>query len=99
MRETNSSKVSKVKKKTNFARLNLFISTVLFVTHSIVFIYIPVGIHMNFNRDITIIKPYTDTQTILLLESDWARMKSKEDYDKIYQVINEVKENNNIPKR
>lgn len=59
---------------------------------------IPAQISKTFDRDIKMIKPYTDNQTIWMLESDWTRMKSKTDYDKIYETINHIKEENNLPK-
>ena len=60
---------------------------------------IPAQISKTFDRDIKMIKPYTDNQTIWMLESDWTRMKSKTDYDKIYETINQIKEENNLPQK
>lgn len=47
-------------------------------------------------QDMTMITPYTDDQTLSLLRSDWTRMESKEDYQMIYQTINEIKGENGL---
>ena len=49
-----------------------------------------------FMQDMTMITPYTDDQTLSLLRSDWTRMESKEDYQMIYQTINEIKGENGL---
>ena len=41
-----------------------------------------------FNRHLDIISPYLSSNEILLLKSNWARMKSREDYTKIATEIN-----------
>lgn len=73
----------------------LFIYLIVFVIIEI----IPTFILNDFNRDIIMIKPYTDNKTVMMLESDWTRMKSKDDYDKIYDTINRIKDENNLPKK
>lgn len=60
---------------------------------------VPISKLDSFNRDLKMIKPYTDSKTVLMLESDWTRMKSKDDYDKIYETINKIKDENNLPKK
>ena len=80
-------------------RIALFITMLFFIIYLITCILIPAVLNKSFHSDIIMIKPYTDAQSIMILESNWARMKSKSDYDIIYQAINEVKEKNNIPKR
>lgn len=61
-------------------------------------VFIPLSISQNFSRDITMIKPYADNHTVLVLESEWIRMRSKDDYNRIYDVINQIKTANNLPK-
>lgn len=73
--------------------LGIFIFIFTYITE-----IIPISLLNDFNRDIKMIKPYTDNKTVLLLESDWTRMKSKDDYDKIYETIDKIKEEHNLPK-
>ena len=49
-----------------------------------------------FSRDITKIAPYVEERDIKLLQSDWVRMRSKSDYDEIYEKINEIVETNEL---
>lgn len=75
------------------------IFAILYVLFSVITIVIPTNLSKAFERDIKMIKPYSDEETVMLLESDWTRMKSKADYDKIYETINHIKEENNLPKQ
>jgi hypothetical protein len=89
---------SLIKKKSKPKRFPfILILVVFFVTYIIEII--PVSLLNDFNRDIKMIKPYTDNKTVLLLESDWTRMKSKDDYDKIYETIDKIKEEHNLPNK
>ena len=62
-------------------------------------VYKPIFLNSSFDSDIKMIKPYTDNKTVMMLESDWTRMKSKDDYDKIYETINRIKKENDLPKK
>lgn len=87
---------AKKKRKTGiFPIIILIIYLIVFVIIEI----IPTFILNDFNRDIVMIKPYTDNKTIITLESDWTRMKSKDDFDKIYDTINQIKKENGLTKK
>lgn len=64
---------------------------VVYITISLV---IPIILLDQFNRDIQLIKPYSDSNTIMVIESDWIRMKTLDDYNNLYSVINEIKADN-----
>lgn len=68
----------------------------IYVYFIITTILVPVSLLDRFNKDIQMIKPYTDSKTIMILESDWTRMKSKTDYDYIYIKIQEIKNMNSL---
>lgn len=78
--------------------LSFFIYILLF-TIILIFYIVPFVKLDAFNRDIQMIKPYTDSKTIMMLESDWTRMRSKDDYDKIYETINKIKDENDISRK
>lgn len=75
------------------------IMTLILIVYVIVTVIIPVYLLDSFNHDIKMITPYADSKTIMMLESDWTRMRSKDDYDKIYDTINRIKDENNLPKK
>lgn len=56
-----------------------------------VFILRPVNIRDKFDRDIIMIYPYVEESAIYKLKSEWVRMRSKDDYDKIYDYIHRIK--------
>lgn len=62
------------------------------------FITAPMTISNGFKNDIIKITPYVEEYDIKKLQSDWVCMRSKADYDKIYEVINGVKKEHNLPK-
>lgn len=44
------------------------------------------------------IAPYVEEAEIIQLKSDWVCMRSKSEYDKIYKIIDQVKEEYLLPK-
>ena len=90
---------SKIEKKLRKLYARLVLLLVFLFVYLNTFIVFPAMINIKFRKDITIIKPYTDSHTIMLLESNWARTNSKSEYDKIYKIIYEIKEKNNIPQK
>lgn len=85
----------------NRRKLNVILSVfaviiALYVVYITISIVIPVFLFDQFNRDLTMIKPYTDSRTIMLIESDWTRMKTADDYNAIYSNINKVKLDNSL---
>ena len=65
---------------------------------AVVYVWEPIQLRVEFERDIIIIAPYVEEHDLLQLESDWMCMKSKEDYDRIYMLIDSVKDNQSLPK-
>lgn len=73
----------------------VFILTVyLFVS---VFILRPVNIRDKFDRDIIMIYPYVEESAIYELKSEWVCMRSKDDYNKIYAYIYQIKLEYSLP--
>lgn len=56
----------------------------------------PIQMRIGFTNAIKIITPYTDEHTIDKLESDWALMKTKEDYMAIDKAITEIRDSNDL---
>ena len=73
-------------------------SLCLLCAMAVVCVWKPINLRVEFERDIVIIAPYVEEHDVLQLESDWMCMKSKEDYDRIYMLINNVKDNQSLPK-
>lgn len=71
--------------------ITLFLCYVLFIS-----VILPDALKTSFTQHINIIAPYTTEQTIVQLKSDWARMDSKEDYEKISNVIGLIMDENNL---
>lgn len=61
-----------------------------------VYQYAPTLMKESFDRRITQIIPYVESQKIDLLKSDWVSMDSKEDYDKIVAEIESILAENNL---
>ena len=94
-----SKKIAILRRKIKKSSFKLIAMTLLLSVHLSITIITPAIINMKFKNDLTVIKPYTDNKTFMMLESDWTRMKSKDDYDKIYDTINRIKDENNLPKK
>ena len=62
------------------------------------FVTTPMSLYNKFEQDIVKITPYIDETEILKLKSDWVCMRSKSDYDRIYDVIDAVIQENALPK-
>ena len=58
----------------------------------------PQSLRLTFETNVEIISPYTDEDTIKKLKSDWAQMKTKEDYLAIDKAISEIIDSNNLRK-
>ena len=81
-----STKVTKV-----LAIILLLCGIYLFVWNATC-VYYPVKLWHDYQLDITQISPYITDQEEKKLNSQWVSMKGKADYDAIYQVINQTKE-------
>ena len=74
-----------------------FIFVVLYLFFIVTTYIAPNLLWESYKRDVTKIKPYVEQQEIEQIESDWVCMKTKEDYDAIYKIIDDVKEKHNLP--
>lgn len=88
----------KTQKKYKVESITLCVILVLYTVFVFWTFITPISKLSEFERNITMIKPYTNDKTVIMLESDWVRMRSKDDYDKIYETINKIKEENDLPK-
>lgn len=61
------------------------------------FVSIPMSLSNSFDKDIVQIAPYIEENEIVQLKSDWVSMRSKADYEEIYNRINAVKEEHELP--
>lgn len=60
--------------------------------------YIPAALRHSYEIEIKRITPYTTTEVIQKLESDWTLMKTEKDFEKIHSTIDEIKNKNNLNK-
>lgn len=74
--------------------LSLIVFVNVFVSF---FIFSPMMLSSQFDQDIIKITPYVEECEVNQLKSDWACMRSKENYDDIYDRINEIKEKHALP--
>lgn len=70
---------------------------VVYFASMITFDIIPHAMWNDYQRDLIKIAPYIDQHDLDVIKSDWICMQSKEDYDKIYERINQMKEKHNLP--
>ena len=61
------------------------------------FVGTPMALSNQFEQDIIKIAPYVEETEIKQLKSDWACMRSKADYEDIYEKINAVKDEHELP--
>ena len=63
----------------------------------ITFDVIPHVLWTDYQMDLIKIAPYIEQQELDEIKSDWVCMQSKEDYDDIYNRINKIKEEHDLP--
>lgn len=61
-------------------------------------IFVPNRLWHKFERDVSMIAPYVEQEQIIKMRSDWTCIQSKSDYERIYEFILQVKEENSLPK-
>lgn len=61
------------------------------------FLLFPLDLVDKFEHDITAITPYVEEPMVQQLESDWVCMRSENEYKEIYRVINEIKQEHDLP--
>jgi len=69
----------------------------LYMTWMFVYHLIPSLSYSSFKRELVKITPYIEAKQIQMLESDWACMQTKMDYEDIDRTITAVKEQHNLP--
>lgn len=99
----NISKVKTADKKSSRETLRFKIGMIVsYFAYAIFLLFVclavatPSAIYNEFDRDLTMIAPYVENQQILELKSEWVSMKGWEDYQEIYEIIDEVKVLNDL---
>ena len=70
---------------------------VFYFCYILVFDFLPHKVWNYYQRDLLKIAPYIEQQELDEIKSDWVCMQSKEDYDRIYERINEIKTEYDLP--
>lgn len=90
--ETISKEIAKIKKRIKVYKSIRCLFTVIFI----LFIYYPMVLFHRFENDLIAIRPYIRDEEYYLIQSNWVQMKSKDDYDEIYERINDVIQQNGL---
>lgn len=85
-------------KKIGRASIMLVVIITLIYIFLTLFVTRPMSLCNKFEQDIIKITPYIDSREISQLKSEWVCMRSKAEYDKIYERIDQVIENYDLPK-
>lgn len=75
-----------LKKAKILAAVALFLWMILFVITTI-----PYSLYKRFERDLIVIRPYTEKSVVEKMSSDWVLMKNKDDFRCIYDKIDSLK--------
>lgn len=75
-----------LKKAKISAAVALFLWAMLFFVTTI-----PYSLYKRFERDLIVIRPYTEQSVVEKMSSDWILMKNKDDYQRIYDKIDSLK--------
>lgn len=94
--ETISELVQKGKKVGKRA-IQLVTMTVFLYLFIIFFVTTPMELSNKFEQDIIKVTPYVEEKDIQKLKSDWVCMRSKSDYDVLYEYIDKIKTENKLP--
>jgi len=88
-----------VKKSKNIKTMTIILIVVYSFYFSLIigFDIIPHRVWTEYQKDLIIIAPYIEQQELDVIKSDWVCMRTKEDYEAIYERINQVKEEHNLP--
>lgn len=80
------------------ASISLIVLITLMYLFIAYFVVAPMNLYNKFERDLIKIAPYIEENVITQLKSDWVCMRNKSDHDKIYVIIDKVKEEYSLPK-
>ena len=84
-------------KKVGKSAIQLVIMTVFLYLFIIFFVTTPMELSNKFEQDIIKVTPYVEEKDIEQLKSDWVCMRSKSDYDVLYEYIDKIKTENKLP--
>lgn len=85
--KNDSEKLAKELKRVKIlAVILLFLWMMLFVITTI-----PYSLYKKFERDLIVIRPYTEKSVVEKMHSDWILMKDKDDFQRIYDKIDSLK--------
>lgn len=95
--ENEAKDILKQGKKMKRMTILFIVLCVIGIVDLFVFSVMPNIMWRAYQRDIVKIDPYVESRELEMIKSDWACMQTKEDYDNIYEYINEIKEENKLP--
>ena len=78
------------RKKITKLLISCVLISLIFFSFCFYTILSPYMLSLDFKRTVTIISPYVDHATVLKLESDWAKMKTKDDYFAISETLSKI---------
>lgn len=88
--------INKGKKFGKYGIIMIVLVVFLYVFASY-FVTMPMSLANRFDKDIVQVAPYVEECEIIKLKSDWVSMRSKADYEEIYDKINAIKEEYKLP--
>ena len=84
-------------KKIGGSALQMIIALFIMYVFVQFFIFVPMSLSNEFQQDMIKIAPYVEEHEVMQLKSDWACMRSKAEYTEIYDRIDAVKKEHNLP--
>jgi hypothetical protein len=84
----------------SFAQIAIFILCIgtIFLSYVVITFILPISMKIQFEKDITLIAPYTSAHQIEILKSEWVQMKNQNDYSEIYVIIDGIIEEYSLEK-
>ena len=84
-------------KKSRKSAVLLTVFIIILYLYIIFFITTPMKLYNKFDQDMVKIAPYVDECMITQFKSDWVCMRSKEDYNAIYTLVDNILKENSLP--
>ena len=97
MPTNNTKQIIKLGKNLRYKAIVLSIAVIFVYIIIQGFVLKPANLRNKFEQDITMIHPYVEERLVYQLQSDWVCMRSKNDYDRIYECIDNVKKDFSLP--
>lgn len=95
--KNDAKKLVALSKKLKMVSISATIVFFVYFASVIGFKLLPNSMWWEYQRDLTKITPYIEQHELNVIKSDWVCMQTKEDYDAIYERINQVKEEHDLP--